>query len=254
MRPDADALGLIFSGASITSDSWIPSDGILVRHAESPQSIWVVTMTLLPGASRDCGSLRQLLSDEEWEKTHRFRREEDRWSYAASHGLCRVMLATTIEVPPTAIEYCTSATGRPEVKAPRLTRSWPLCFSLSHTVRGVACAVSQSGDVGADIEWMDPRLTVSAFDELLSPTELADGRAGEAADVRTRLLGIWTLKEAYLKAAGIGLTVHPHSFTMGISPPRVVLPPATLRDSRGWALASWSPSSEHVAALAVRHD
>jgi len=252
MLNDANVLAAVFAGARVRSEHWntAAGDGRLMPGAHPPQSTWVVTITLEPGPVQAWDTFQSWLSDEECAKTERFRRDDDRWSYAASHALRRLMLATALGITPMAIEYRNNATGRPEFKVG--TGALPLQFSTSHTVRGVTCALSPFGSVGADIEWIDPRFAVSDFDALLSSEELVESRNAQGPHVLTRLFQCWTLKEAYLKAAGVGLTVHPQAFSMGVSPPRLIAPPPLLADEGDWTLASWWPSPEHVASIAVR--
>jgi 4'-phosphopantetheinyl transferase len=81
-------------------------------------------------------------------------------------------------------------------------------FSLTHT-RGVsAIAISKSTPVGIDIEAFDADLDTDALTAGLSRREqrLVDSLA---ADQRPQaLLKLWTLKEAYTKLIGIGLSAH----------------------------------------------
>lgn len=91
-------------------------------------------------------------------------------------------------------------------------------FSLTHSEGWVACALSNA-DVGVDVE------TASLFDEgladfFMSPTERARWEnisAHLSLDERQKYaLDLWTLKEAYLKARGMGFQLPPESLTITI--------------------------------------
>jgi 4'-phosphopantetheinyl transferase len=63
----------------------------------------------------------------------------------------------------------------------------------------------------------------------------------------------WTLKEAYVKARGLGLSLHLHEFAFELSQPkiRVVFGPGCPDDERGWRFESWLVEGARHAALAV---
>jgi 4'-phosphopantetheinyl transferase len=82
----------------------------------------------------------------------------------------------------------------------------PLTFNLSHTRGLVACVVAYGEDVGVDVE------PIAAAPDLLdlaranfSAEEVAELERCVPADRPARFTGMWTLKEAYLKATGAGI-------------------------------------------------
>lgn len=109
-------------------------------------------------------------------------------------------------------------------------------------------------DVGLDVEpWRDdapPELIERCF----SPTERAALAALPAPARPRRFVELWTLKEAYLKARGLGLELPLEliSFTLDDGPPRLALDAALADDAGAWQLALWSPTEAHGAALCVR--
>lgn len=86
--------------------------------------------------------------------------------------------------------------GRPECDP-------PLDVSLSHSGGWIAVASSESARVGVDVETVRD-VSPSLAQRCLSSSELA--WMEQDADLRTlRFLRLWTAKEAYLKAIGVGL-------------------------------------------------
>ncbi len=95
-----------------------------------------------------------------------------------------------------------AADGRPRADA-------PLDLSLSHSGRWTAVALSRVGRIGIDIEAVRSVSTALAR-RCLSGEELAWLGDVEPGTCRShRFFQLWTAKEAYLKATGIGLTVDP---------------------------------------------
>lgn len=110
--------------------------------------------------------------------------------------------------------------GRDALGCPRLPGG-VLFTSLSHASEGLALAVSTAGPVGVDIE---PATRASAMPEIADrvchPQDAIAiaGLTGEAAS--EALLALWVRKEAFLKAAGIGLQ---HDMAAFAAPDRAVL-------------------------------
>ena len=70
-----------------------------------------------------------------------------------------------------------------------------------------------------------------------------------------RFLELWTLKEAYLKARGLGISVPLRGFQFQLSdsvPPRIRFDPALLCDDpESWQFALHRPTQTHTLALAI---
>lgn len=94
---------------------------------------------------------------------------------------------------------------------PRLIKPEGWCFNLSHSGEWTVLALS-NGEVGVDIQQVKPvdmRLATRFFTES-EQTEIEN--AGENA--QELFYRIWTIKESYLKALGVGLSRPLNSFTV----------------------------------------
>lgn len=110
----------------------------------------------------------------------------------------------------------------------------PLDVSLSHSGGWIAAAVSRSGRVGIDVEAVrDVHAPLAR--RCLSETELdwLDG-ADTGASRNQRFFRLWTAKEAFLKALGVGLAVDPRDVPLAVSCDELGL--------RGWAAERWKLS------------
>jgi len=95
--------------------------------------------------------------------------------------------------------------SRPEIDLPGIA----LSFNVAHSGGIVVCAVAREAEVGIDIEDRTrARLDRDLVERYCSPTEVADVVAQPGDGWRDQFLRYWTLKEAYLKARGLGIAVH----------------------------------------------
>lgn len=80
-----------------------------------------------------------------------------------------------------------------------------LSFSVSHDGAWTALAVCDSAPIGVDIESVKP-LTREEMDWPLSPRERTDLAKVDDADLLQAFFRYWTLKEAFIKALGLGVS------------------------------------------------
>ena len=201
-----------------------------------------------------------VLSEEETRRWQRFSFEEGRLQYLVSHGFVRMVLSHYAAVHPAEWRFVRNGYGKPEVAVPALVR--PLCFNLSHTHGLAACVVARTREVGVDAEdWQRQGRDVSAalIRRCLSPTELACYQGIPAVEQKRAFFDYWTLKEAYLKARGFGLTlpVEEITFHWPSGVPHVGEVAVSFGDAIGDDPTSWYferhiPSARHKIAVAAR--
>ena len=195
---------------------------------------------------------RTILATDDLAHVDRFRFERDRQIALASRTLQRLALSASSSVAPHLWRFAADNNGRPQITAP--TNAPPLTFSVANTRGLVGCAVCVARDVGLDLEaWRSdapPALVERCFarDEREALAALP-----ESAQAR-RFVELWTLKEAYIKARGLGLSLalEKISITLDDGPPCLALDASLEDDAAAWQLARWSPTALHAAALCVR--
>ena len=90
--------------------------------------------------------------------------------------------------------------------------------SISHGGDIVACAVTDAGDVGIDVEFPGrPRNIPGIADRYFSPAE-AEWLASQTPD---HFYMLWVLKEAWLKATGAGIAGGLDKLRCVVEPPRI---------------------------------
>ncbi|KAI7730772.1 hypothetical protein M8C21_020877 [Ambrosia artemisiifolia] len=160
------------------------------------------------------------------EKDHVFSMRGDELQKSAL--LARALVRTTISryqihshVSPTSLVFRKNAHGKPEVIWEE-SDDWhppPLHFNLSHTSSLIACGVTVGSPIGIDVEekqrTMKNRI-LSFAKRYFSREEVEVLSAISDAEVqRHEFIKLWTLKEAYVKALGIGFSGAPfNTFTI----------------------------------------
>jgi 4'-phosphopantetheinyl transferase len=121
--------------------------------------------------------------------------------------------------------------------------------SLARADGRLAVAVTAAGPVGIDLESIAGLGRAPVAGVILSDTEaraLADLDPGAAEEA---VAMIWTVKEAVLKAAGVGLRVDPRGLTVALAPPHgPVSAGPVLAD---WPAAPFPPGRAHLLPLAA---
>ncbi|MCO6179733.1 4'-phosphopantetheinyl transferase superfamily protein [Ciceribacter sp. RN22] len=183
----------------------------------------------------------------------RFRNRADRAAYVAAHALLRHMLSKALGGDPKAWAFEAGPLGKPALAAVHL-RPW-LHFNISHA-RGLVACVIAGVPVGVDVEASDGNVP-SAVAERFAPGERAMLAKAAGAEYRSIFFRLWTLKEAYLKATGEGLSGRLDSPAFQLDPLRVTLwpsenGPAEPNNPDAWRFFECLPCDGYRLALAAR--
>jgi 4'-phosphopantetheinyl transferase len=130
-----------------------------------------------------------------------------------------------------------------------------LRFNLSHTAGLVACAVALDRDVGVDVEHLwPPTFDIGLARHHFAPAEVAGLEALPPEARRARFFALWTLKEAYIKARGLGLALPLERFAFDFEGPAlgVRFDPELGDQPERWHFARLQPTAVHALALAAR--
>ena len=210
-------------------------------------------------APADCGpdalaAWEAWLSPEERARHRRYAFAKDRDLYLVARGMVRSVLSGYTGVPPAAWRFAADPNGKPAVAAPAGHGAFR--FNLTHTDGLVACAVAVGREVGVDAEDIerrgDPENLARHYFAAAENAQLARVPAGRRRELFFRF---WTLKEAYLKARGLGLSLPLGDFAFDLAtagPPTITFAPGLDDDPRAWQFAEVRPTPRHVLALAVR--
>lgn len=146
-----------------------------------------------------------LLSPDERLRWQRFARDEDRCRFLLVRALVRRVLARELDLPPQDLYFRADTHGKPRVGS---SAAPPMHFNLSHT-RGLSVlAVSRQAEVGVDVEALARKVDLLALARRYFATSEVQALEALAPQPQRELFfALWTLKEAWVKAKGLGLRV-----------------------------------------------
>lgn len=143
------------------------------------------------------------------ERLARFARGDDRARSAVAALLVRFVVARSLGVDGDRIRFATNPYGKPHLRHAR-----GFHFNAAHAGDWAVCA-TDSKPLGVDVEAVRP-IDMDAAARALSRQERGGLRRLPPARRLRRFYELWTLKESYIKALGLGLGIPPDSFTIRI--------------------------------------
>ena len=188
----------------------------------------------------------RVLSPGEKERAAKFKFEQDRQRFVASHVGLRQLLARYLNQAPEAIEFSYGAYKKPAVEG--------LEFNLSHTQDLALIAISRQQALGVDIERIRPDIVTDGLAALsFSKAEFSAFTTLPQDQKMAAFFNAWTRKEAVIKAIGEGVYFGLKRFSVSLVPGE----PASLLDIEGdlastWQLISFMPQAGYQSALAWR--
>jgi len=191
------------------------------------------------------------LDDEERMQAAKFLFAEDRATYIAAHVLKRVTLSSVYPLAAADWRFERSAHGKPFI--PHSHAASSLSFNLAHTRGFVAVALAHDIMVGIDVERIQiGKLDQDLADRLFASTE-ADATRGlpQPAQVEA-LYTYWTLKEAFIKAVGLGLSLPLDAFAFTLEPLSISFDESMQEDASQWRFYSSQPAPQISMALAAK--
>jgi 4'-phosphopantetheinyl transferase len=197
--------------------------------------------------------LLPVLSPEERVACGKFVFEKDRLQYLLAHSLLRQTLSQYAPVRATDWRFIAEDYGKPQIALPL---DEPLYFNLSHTEGLVACVVARQPLVGVDAEHLGrsgslPEIARHFF----APAEVAYMEQHSPSEQHEIFFNIWTLKEAYIKARGLGLSLPLQEFAFELKPgqPPEITFSAAMNDSpERWQFETLRLGPQHIIAIAAR--
>lgn len=177
--------------------------GARLGTVAAPRAVADVWFAWVGDHARDVDRFsREYLSGEESARLPEYRFREAAERYVVTRSLVRIVLSEHLGVLPREIRVSRTDTGKPVITD-------GVHFNVSHSGDLILMAVSASRPVGVDVE---RKREVERVDALVARwlteaerTELAR-LTSRGATVSDAFLRVWSLKEARLKALGVGIS------------------------------------------------
>lgn len=200
---------------------------------------------------RVLGRYRSMLSCDELVKQSRFVFARDRHRYLVARALLRTVLSGYFPISPERWRFRLSAFGKPEVDL-GASACAPISFNVSHSEGLIVVAVSKRGCLGVDTEnSLHREAPLAVADSLFSARESADLWCCAPEQQRERFFEYWTLKEAYVKARGMGLSLALDQFSFNFVEDAIHLSiqPALGDDPMRWQFWQFRLAAGHLIAV-----
>ena len=211
--------------------------------------VWIVPLSV---GSDQADRLWESLSPDERNRAERFAFDRDRRRYVVGRGALRAILASYLGGLPGSIRFTYGEHGKPMLS--ESTGAGAVEFNASGSDDLAVCAVTLGRKVGVDIERCRPANDDALVEQCFSPAERHAYQALSPNERPAVFYRLWTLKEAYLKATGHGLSRPLSSLEVSFVPgePAQLLADHLFPDGReSWTFVEFAPGPEYVGALVV---
>ena len=152
------------------------------------------------------------LTVDEKKRYRRYYFDRQRNQFLLSRMVLRSVLSRYSRLPPSRWKFNENSHGKPTIDPSQ--QQCPLFFNISHSSGRIVLAIGKLNFIGVDIERNDKsRRMLQIANRYFSKDELEALKALPAAEQLVRFYDLWTLKEAYIKARGVGLGIALRSFS-----------------------------------------
>lgn len=220
------------------------------RSADTGLELWLLHPETVDSALLNI--YQDLLDATERARFERLRLPPMRRQYLLARALVRTTLSHYVPLAPEAWRFITNRHGKPAIANLEGQR---LSFNLSHADGLLVCAVGHGPPVGVDVENTDrDNRLLEVAERFFAAAECRQLRVLPATEQRRRFFDYWTLKEAYIKARGLGLALPLGQFGFDLSQPgtiRLALDPGLRDRAERWRFWLWHLPSQHRLAACL---
>ena len=171
--------------------------------------LWLIGPDGLAARSPLCRE-SSLVTEAERQRASRFRHEGARRRFIAGRFLLRMMMSTYLQVPHESVSFQPGVRGKLQPGNPAHQN---VHFNLSHTDDLLVAAFALGQEIGVDIERIrDSGLETRIARQHFARTEILQLEQLPEQARLERFFELWTLKESYAKALGLGLHLAFNSF------------------------------------------
>lgn len=186
---------------------------------------------------------QHILNDEERARGDRFYFSQHKRRFTTTRAMLRIILSRYLNTAPERLEFTYGNHGKPAV-----VNLQKLQFNISHSGDTALIAIGKTYPMGVDIEQYSGRPYEGIAQNLFSEEEIAKFQQIPAAMKTAIFFHIWSQKEAFIKASGLGLAYPTKEFSVPVSMPTKQLIDDPLHNMT-WQLRSFMPQIAFSGAL-----
>ncbi|WP_306192418.1 4'-phosphopantetheinyl transferase superfamily protein [Streptomyces sp. MK5] len=190
------------------------------------------------------------LLDRDWPRYRQLPNAEQRLGFAASRYVMKYTAAAAVEACVDEIDLVYQPGGRPGLRGRD-----DITLSLAHTDELLVVGVSRTGPIGVDAELADRDINFDLMSgHVCTPEEEARLSALPVSERASRLLRLWTLKEAYTKALGYGLRRRFSTVGFAQEETGAAVLAAPVADAADWEFRTHRVQGRYLVSEAHRRD
>lgn len=217
----------------------------------------VIDVCISPCRALSC-SLQELtlLSQDELDRGHSLRMDSKKHTYFSSRILLRRALSAYLNYPAEKLSFKTGPHGKPYLSSPAGSDSGSfrpaMYFNLSHSGDYIAIAFSSAAPVGIDIEKAREHFRgESLVRRFFHPDEFIEYKNLPKCDQQKFVFRRWTVREAFLKGLGDGLSISPDSFFVSALDSGFFIKKSQ-KDYSSWHISSVSAPDGYYCSIAYQ--
>jgi len=195
---------------------------------------------------------RAVISEAEKKKVDRYIFEKDQHACLVTRALLRFVLSAYTREDPESFEFVENDFGKPRLKPG--CSDMPINFNLSHSSKVTAIALVLDTEIGLDVENHSRKIDLGIADRFFSTSE--SEHLGKCPEIERQsvFFDLWTLKESYIKARGMGLSIGLDKFGFKMDHSNISIQfHESLNDfPERWQFFKFSPIQTYTAAISVR--
>lgn len=203
--------------------------------------------------ARELNECLSVLSEPEKAQMRRFVFEKDRRRHLITRALVRRTLSNYLPGAAADWQFASNEYGRPELAALHAGAS-TLSFNVSHTHSLIALAIAAGVAVGVDVENTDRDAPLDIAHSYFSAQEAGALAGLPPAEQPLRFFEYWTLKESYIKARGLGLSIPLEKFSFSFPAEGEIVfatDPDLGDDANRWRFWQLQPTTGYLLAICV---
>ncbi len=201
-----------------------------------------------------CNDYEKILTLPEKQRALRFRTPELQLRFKMSRAILRKILTLYLDYPvPQEIEFSINKYGKPYLSHnPKNIK-----FNLSHSGDLIIYGISKDFEIGVDIEHIRQESIKEPLETyVLSHSEKTIFDTLESNQKTTAFYRIWTSKEAFVKALGVGLSKNLTEFEVSFAEfekPKILSIDGAITQTNEWSLQRIHPAPHYVGAVVVHN-
>jgi len=181
--------------------------------------LWHLDLSELNYAS--CANLISILSPPDLDRARQFKFRHLQERHILSRIFLRLCLSHYTDTAPDRLQFICNAHGKPRLCDARQDAH----FNLSHAGNLVCVAVSFDSEIGLDIETRSDHDFLNIAAQFFHPDEYQQLREAHSHERERMFYRLWTMKEAFFKALGTGITAGLEKINIDLrcNPPKIFL-------------------------------